>query len=412
MKTTGLFQLSAVLALCLPVACWSQVNSGSDGHDGAFNPTTNTVVNMADHPNGIYHYTSVNIPAGVTVTFIPNTNNTPVVWLVQSSCVIDGTINLNGSPVGGPAGQAGGPGGGAGGQAGNPPLQGRGLGGGGVDSLSSTKVGGNASFGTLAESFENQHPSGSVYGNSFLLPLLGGSGGGGGVYNGCGSNGNGGGGGGGAILIAASDTVTINGSILANGGGVQPPPAEWCSELGGGGGSGGGVRIVATHVTGIGSITVLGGFGGRFTDHGYYLRPRAGGGRIRIDGFDITFNGSSGGEVSTGYQPIILQTNGQGAQLSITSVGGVPVSPAPTGVIATPDAVVSAQQAAPFPIAVHCANLALNTRITVSVRPANGATVSATGLNSTGTLASSTATVLINIPRGGGLIYATAATSN
>ena len=73
-------------AMAVLLACWgahAQVNSGSNGSDGAFNPTTNTVINMADHPDGIYHYTSVNIPSGVTVTFIPNANNTPVVWLVQ-----------------------------------------------------------------------------------------------------------------------------------------------------------------------------------------------------------------------------------------------------------------------------------------------------------------------------------------
>jgi hypothetical protein len=194
----------------------AQVNSGSNGSDGAFNPATNTVINMASHPNGIYQYTSVTISNGVTVTFIPNANNSPVTWLVQSNCLINGGVNLNGSPVNGPAGQAGGPGGGAGGSAGNPPSQGQGLGGGGVDTLNSGKVGGNASFGTLAESIVNQHPSGSVYGNKFLVPLLGGSGGSGGSASGWS---NGGGGGGGAILIAASDTVTINGSISANGGG-------------------------------------------------------------------------------------------------------------------------------------------------------------------------------------------------
>jgi hypothetical protein len=61
-------------------AAHAQVNSGSDGHDGAFNPTaTNTVVDMADRPDGIYHYTEVNIPAGVVVSSIPDANNSPVV---------------------------------------------------------------------------------------------------------------------------------------------------------------------------------------------------------------------------------------------------------------------------------------------------------------------------------------------
>jgi hypothetical protein len=78
----------------------------------------------------------------------------------------------------------------------------------------------------------------------------------------------------------------------------------------------------------------------------------------------------------------------------------------------TPDAVLSAQQNNPIPIVVSCANLPLNTLITVSVKPMNGSPVSAVGYNSTGTLVSSTATVPLNMPRGGGLIYATAATSH
>jgi len=63
----------------------AQVNSGSNGSDGAFNPATSVVINMADHPNGIYQYSSVNIQTNVTVTFTPNANNTPVVWLVQGT---------------------------------------------------------------------------------------------------------------------------------------------------------------------------------------------------------------------------------------------------------------------------------------------------------------------------------------
>jgi len=41
--------------------------SGSTGVDGAFNPTTNTELQMP--ANGIFNFTTVNIPAGVTVTF-------------------------------------------------------------------------------------------------------------------------------------------------------------------------------------------------------------------------------------------------------------------------------------------------------------------------------------------------------
>jgi hypothetical protein len=87
--------------LLLPIACLAQVVTGSDGSDGPFNPTVNTAINMATHPNGIYQYTSVNIPANVTVTFTPNANNTPVVWLVQNNVVINGAVSVSGqSPLG------------------------------------------------------------------------------------------------------------------------------------------------------------------------------------------------------------------------------------------------------------------------------------------------------------------------
>jgi hypothetical protein len=118
------------------------------------------------------------------------------------------------------------------------------------------------------------------------------------------------------------------------------------------------------------------------------------------------------GVFSQGFQPIIIPSAGQLPQLTVTSVGGVPVSPSPTGVLATPDAVLSAQQNNPIPIVVQCSSLPLNTPITVSVKPANGSAISAVGYNNTGTQASSTATVSLNMPRGGGLIYATAATGH
>ena len=83
--------------LLLPIVCLAQIDTGSDGTDGVFNPTAaSTVINMADHPNGVYQYTFVNIPANVTVTFTPNANNTPVVWLVEGNVVINGTVSVSG----------------------------------------------------------------------------------------------------------------------------------------------------------------------------------------------------------------------------------------------------------------------------------------------------------------------------
>jgi hypothetical protein len=360
-----------MLVAGLPARGRAQVNSGSNGSDGAFNPTaTNTVINMADHPTGIYQYTSVNIPAYVTVTFIPNANNTPVYWLVQSGVTINGTVNGSGQSsinsqgaLGGPAGYRGG----NGANGNSPATSGQGPGGGPIGSA-------NASNGSY------------TYGNTYLIPLLGGSGGGGATFP------SGGGGGGGAILIAASTSIVVNGSIFSNGGGTV-----WVQYNGNGGsGSGGAIRLVASQLSGNGQITANGG----------------GQGRIRFDTYDNEFSGGVYGQFTSGSQFTIIPTAGQLPQLTVTSVGGVPVSTSPTGVLSTPDAVISAQQSSPMPVVVNCANLPLGTAITVTIKPMTGSSVSAVGNNNAGTLASSTATISINIPRGGGLIYATAAMGN
>jgi hypothetical protein len=363
------------VAALLPLLGRAQVNTGSTGSDGALDfsaitNSTNIVIDMHDHPTGIYQYTYVNIPQNVAVSFIPNANNTPVYWLVQSNVVVNGSVNVSGQNIGGmqTSGGIGGPGGYRGGDASNgnsPATVGQGPGGGGA--------------GGQSGSYN--------YGNTFLIPLLGGSGGGGGSGTAYGSGGGGGGGGGGgAILIAASGSITITGSISASGG-LPGNNAGW--------GSGGAIRLVASQINGYGSISA-----------GPYI------GRIRFDTYDNEFTGGVSGQFSSGFQPIIIPTAGQIPQLTVASVGGVPVSASPTGVLSTPDAVISAQQSNPMPVVVNCTNLPLGTAITVTIVPMTGSPVSAVGSNNTGTLASSTATISITIPRGGGLIYATASTGN
>ena len=350
---------------------------------------------MADHPDGIYQYTSVNIPAGVTVTFIPSAKNTPVVWLVQNNCQIDGTVDLSGQDGNESQGGLGGPGGWRGGSVyQDGPTNGQGPGGGGAGAS-----GAPGGYGTTSAT--SGGAPGSSYGNNFLIPLLGGSGGGAGGCPTCVAN-CGGGGGGGAILIAAS-AISING-VLTLKGGASGKHYYWILDYYmGGGGSGGGVRLFAASISGSGSINTSGGFGDNSGS------ATGGLGRVRFDTYDVSFTGAINGVFTQGFQPIIIPTAGQGAQLAITSVGGVPVSASPTGGITTPDAVLSAQQNNPISVVVQCSNIPLNTQITVSVNPVTGAAVSATGLNSTGTLASSIATISINIPRGGGIICASAA---
>lgn len=383
--------LLPLIVFLLASSARAEFNSGSDGSDGSFNPTTNVVVDMADHPSGIYNYSSVNIPAGVNVSFIPNANNAPVVWLVQGSAVIGGSVSLNGQTQINGAGGAGGPGGYRGGNSGSTPTAGLGPGGGAPYTYSNNGGSGSGSYGSTG----GGTGPGSVYGSPFLIPLLGGSGGGGWQLYGTGG---GGGGGGGAFMLAASN-VLLNGSISAVGGAGGNSTNGWA-----GGGSGGGIRICAYTFQGNGSISAAGGCNAGSNC--------GGSGRIRIDCVDYQFGGSYGSAFTKGYQPIVISGPGQGAQLAILSVAGVSVSASPSGQIAIPDAVISGQQSNPVAIVLHCTNIPLNSPVSIKVRSADGTTVVATGYNSSGTQASSTATVQMTIPRGGGLIFATATTAN
>jgi hypothetical protein len=141
-----------------------------------------------------------------------------------------------------------------------------------------------------------------------------------------------------------------------------------------------------------------------------YGNLEGGRGRIRIDAFQNTFGGYLFGSVTQGFQPIIFPVPGQGIQLKISSIAGVAVATSPSGVLANPDVIVPAQQTNPVPVVVNCTNVPLNTEIAVVVHPASGPDVQGVGLNNIGTLASSTATVSLNLPRGGGVIYAKAVT--
>jgi len=408
-----LVAIALTLAACL--AARAQVNSGSTGSDGALDfstitNATNIIIDVHDHPTGIYQYTYVNIPSTVTVSFIPNAKNTPVTWLVQSNVVINGIVDVSGqSGSASGAGGNGGPGGYRGGNASNADSAGQGPGGGNANgSTYGFAEGSFASYGSLGPTYSLGYGSatispGSIYGNSFLIPLLGGSGGGGAIDRS--SYFYGGGGGGGAILIAASMQIQLNGAVIAKGG--SAPGGDYAHV--GGTGSGGAVRLICNNITGSGTIDVSGGV---VVYSGYNYTLQGGSGRVRLDILEDNFAGQINGVLTQGFQPIIIPVPGQGVQLSIASVGGASVSATPSGQLVSPDAVISGQQSNPIPIVVNCSNLPLNTPVTVTVTPASGSPVSAAGYNSTGTLISSTATVSLVIPRGGGIIYATAAAGN
>ena len=238
-------------------------DAGSTGADGPLNVTANTTLNMP--ANGVFNFTTINVNAGVTLTFNRNALNTPVYLLATSNVTINGTIDLSGTSGGGLAPGRGGPGGFDGGYPGldaNTP-SGGGLGPGGAPGgiaccfAASAGAGGYSTLGGVSQTTNK----GAIYGSALLIPVVGGSGGGG-------TSGGtvwGGGGGGGAILIASSTRIDVNsgGTVRANGGGI-------CISGSNNGGSGGAIRLVAPLVTGSGNLQSLGVCNG-------------GDGRIRID---------------------------------------------------------------------------------------------------------------------------------
>ena len=397
--------LVALTIMLMNPGAQAQVNTGSDGSDGALMVMASTNIDMTSRPSGIYQYSSVYITNGATVTFTPNADNTPVVWLVQSNVVISGTVNLSGASSTTVAGGVAGPGGYLGGSAIAP--AGQGPGGGGTLVFYNNSLllisSGDASYGTLGTNGCGAGTPGAIYGNSYLIPLLGGSGGGG-ITNSCGT-GAGGGGGGGAILIAASGQIQLNGFNTINSKGGSGSTAT-CSgnSYRGGAGSGGAVRLVAATISGSGNIN---------TASGDICVSNGGQGRVRFDTIQNSFSGTiNNGVFSQGSQFVLIPASGAGAQLYIATVAGVPVSSTPSGVLITPDVFISALQTNPIPVQVQCASLPLNTPITVTVTPLSGTPVSVTVSNVTGSVASSTATALIHIPRGGGYVSAMATLGN
>lgn len=420
--TRTVLGIALLLALsAFSVQAQGNFQSGSTGADGAFNPTTTQTITVPE--SGVFNFTTVTIPSGVTVTFVPNSSNTPLTILASGDVVISGSINVAGKAanVNGTGG-LGGPGGFAGGNAGfgvadlffGQNGSGPGGGRGGVGNVIFSNViggggGGYASAGNGAAATPTIISS--TYGSGLIQPLVGGSGGGGG---GAGANflGGSGGGGGGAILIASSTNITLNstGSIDASGGiggniGVGVPSGA------GGGGSGGAIRLIANTISGNGNIRVNGGnrgSGGTFGGIG-------GLGYIRAEGFTLTNftpvinSGASQPTVaSLGLpNPIVLAN---APEVKILSVAGVNAPTNPKGTLqAVPDILIPNTQTNPVSVELEGRNLPANTAFTVTVTPSTGATSSVSNVFiSTINPGVFTGSVQINLPAGLSVISATA----
>ena len=415
----------------LSAAGWAY-DSGSTEVDGSFTPVVDTELTMP--ADGVFNFTNVDIPTGVTVTFAKNAANTPVILLASGNVNIAGTISVAGGSAAdvGSAGDGnsgddgipgiGGPGGFDGGQPGIPGdvLGSAGLGPGGGSPAAGVITSGNLagqgcggeggsffasgedSLTWVSSNFcdDNDKASGSIpYGNPSLLPLIGGSGGGGASAGGA-FSGSGGGGGGGALLVAASGTVTVTGSINANGG------ESGASDGGQGGGSGGGgaggaIRIIATTIEGDGPVTAAGGisglaFGSRcISCSGSSAGGSGSVGRIRFEAETFTRTAATT-PAFTFSQPDEIFLAGM-PTLSITAVAGVTAPAVPTG-----NSDIVLPESTPNPITVDFATsgVPLGNTVTLRVIPARGETITAISSAIAGTEASATASASVNLPDG------------
>src|SRR5574337_738820 len=386
--------------------------SGSTGVDGDFSPTSNVVLQIPE--SGIFNYTTINIPAGVTVTFKKNSQNTPVTILATGDVTIAGTINLNAGNGNYIIPGAGGPGGfdgGVGGTVNQAGKRGEGSGGGigGAPRTNSDTGGGcgggggfkdNGGNGGTIDGTAPGGTGGSAYGNERILPLVGGSGGAGGG----GTNtytGGAGGGGGGSIVIASSGTINVTGTITANGGtGSNGESVQsgccWYTYYrggGGGGGTGGSIRLIANIIAGNGSLTATGGGGGE----GWSLYGGGGAnGRIRLEYSTTTRTAGTNPPMSIGYPYQVIPTNMP--TLIIANAGGVDSPSVPKGSFGSPDVMLPFNTQNPITVVVTGANIPANTTVTLKASPAVGTASTATGTLA-GTDTSSSASIQINISK-------------
>lgn len=355
--------------VCSLVAVAQSFSSGSTGADGALDLTYgDQTVQLPD--SGVLNYTTVNIPAGRTLMFKPNTLNTPVVLRAQGSVTVAGRIdvsqtagcfvlsgdpncgNFNGSRlfhIPGPGGFYGGA----------------------VDQ-SGFGPGGGA-----------PNTPGQWIGPLSLVPPIGGSGAGGNI-SGPGDVKVVGGGGGGAIVIASSLQITISGEINANGGGAY---SYWGSgSANSWGGGGGAIRLVANSVTVAGQLVAMGG--------NQYGGP-GGPGTIRIEApyNSRVFTGSANPPaVLSEINPTIVPT--KPPLLTIQSIGGYAVPSNSGSSFSTIDLLLPKQLQDPIPVVVVGTNIPVGSPVTIGFSGSVGATATTGTLN--GTTASSTATLYIS----------------
>lgn len=237
----------------------------NDGADGSFSPTANTQL-----ASGIYRYTTINIPSGVTVSCADSYGF--LVLLATGAVTIDGLLTVSGK--GGLGGAAVTASTSSGGNAGSDGFGNCGSGGAGGSTPNDTVLGGkggNTDFpGGNAVTWNNGSPGVSAlrFGKlSFDLRTLfafRGAGGGSGVTvsqaetvtSGAGGNG------GGVVIVLSNKSISGTGAIRADGLNGGNGTASGAAGSGGGGGGGGGLAGAIAPIITIATVSAAQGLGG------------------------------------------------------------------------------------------------------------------------------------------------------
>lgn len=374
-----------------------------NGSDGALNYTGQTggscgsisnciyfdPVALGLHGTGdafcVYNFTSITIPAGLTILVSQYKVNCPVYWLSQGDVNITGTLSLVGQP-GAPAtystavrvpappgsgGFTGGVGGGTG--TGQNPTAGSGPGGGAA---------GTSSYGCGT--------GGTFSGNSFLVPLIGGSGGGGSTSSVSGQFSVGGGAGGGAILIASSTQIIVSGTVTADGG---PSGPGGCA----GAGSGGAIRLVSITISGSGFISSEG------WSYGNGAIENSTAGYARLEATTISFAGSFD-DLANGFAfatnvaesnplPLFVPTAVQ-PSVQVTQIDGMSITENP---FSFPDVTINTGSQVPVVITGHNVPLGTVPYLYIYSDTSDQQAIPCSG-GLAGTLATSSCTVNIAYP--------------
>ena len=415
MQTRVLCWMTIVGLAVAPV--WAQFDSGSDGSDGALDctaliaaygcpvgcdpcdveiglglaatamwdtpaPVAGQGVYDADEWAVVFKYTTIDIPAGVTVTFKNHRSGAPVVWLASGSVTVEGTVNLDGEDGvrSSPAFFAEpGPGGFAGGRGFPPGARDAGFGPGGANIRECIRGKGGGYGQRGGSGWGCSEPGGQTYGSLWVSPLIGGSGASGG-----GASTRGGGAGGGAILIASSDAIALEGAITASGGDGQSNDTST-----GGGGSGGAIRLIANAISGAGQLRARGGSA--------WADSYGGVGRIRVEADSVSLT-DPGSPVWTSSTPWAVFPEVDVPMLKVTAVDLVSVPIDPEAGPLTADAEINSESL--VTIDIEATNIPAGT--TVEVRIVSIDTNSEDGNDAVYV----TSTLLQDI--GGGLLTATA----